>query len=76
MVWFNRVYFEGSEIHETLAAFEQALKDDDKRIAPSMIYAYAALKLGVPFSNGAPNLTVDIPAMIELAKLTQNTNCR
>ena len=73
LVWCGstEVYFEGSEIHETLAAFEQALKDDDKRIAPSMIYAYAALKLGVPFSNGAPNLTVDIPAMIELAKLTQ-----
>ncbi|RFZ85013.1 inositol-3-phosphate synthase [Mucilaginibacter terrenus] len=73
LVWCGstEVYFEGSEIHETLAAFEQALKDDDKRIAPSMIYAYAALKLGVPFSNGAPNLTVDIPAMIELSKLTQ-----
>jgi myo-inositol-1-phosphate synthase len=73
LVWCGstEVYFEGSEIHQTLAAFEQALKDDDKRIAPSMIYAYAALKLGVPFANGAPNLTVDIPAMIELAKLTQ-----
>ncbi|MES2061978.1 MAG: inositol-3-phosphate synthase [Bacteroidota bacterium] len=73
LVWCGstEVYFEGSEIHQTLAAFEQALKDDDKRIAPSMIYAYAALKLGVPFANGAPNLTVDIPAMIELAKLTK-----
>ncbi|MEO6149038.1 MAG: inositol-3-phosphate synthase [Mucilaginibacter sp.] len=72
IVWCasTEVYFEFSEIHTTLEKFEQALKDDDKLIAPSMLYAYAALKLGVPFANGAPNLTVDIPAMVELAKLT------
>jgi myo-inositol-1-phosphate synthase len=57
-------------VHSSLAAFEQGLKDNDSRIAPSMIYAYAALKLGIPFANGAPNLTVDIPALIELAKET------
>jgi myo-inositol-1-phosphate synthase len=66
----TEIYYEVSGIHQTLAKFEQALKDDDKLISPSMIYAYAALKLGVPFVNGAPNLTVDIPALIELAKLT------
>jgi myo-inositol-1-phosphate synthase len=72
LVWCGstEIYFEPSEIHQSLAAFEQALKDDDKRISPSMIYAYAALKLGIPFANGAPNLTVDIPAMLELAKET------
>src|ERR1700761_2275706 len=73
LVWCGstEIYYEASEIHSTLAKFEQALLDDDKRIAPSMIYAYAALKMGIPFANGAPNLTVDIPAMVELAKLTE-----
>jgi myo-inositol-1-phosphate synthase len=73
LVWCGstEIYYEASAVHQTLAAFEEGLKNDDKLIAPSMIYAYAALKLGVPFSNGAPNLTVDIPALIELAKLTK-----
>ena len=72
LVWCGstEIYFEASEIHNSLAAFEQGLKDNDSKIAPSMIYAYAALKLGVPFANGAPNLTVDIPALIELSKET------
>jgi myo-inositol-1-phosphate synthase len=72
LVWCGstEIYFEASEVHESLAAFEQGLKDNDLRIAPSMIYAYAALKLGIPFANGAPNLTVDIPALVELAKET------
>jgi len=74
LVWCGstEIYYEASAIHQTLAAFEQALLDDNKLIAPSMIYAYAALKLGVPFANGAPNLTVDIPALIELSKETQS----
>ncbi len=73
LVWCGstEIYYEASDIHQSLAAFEQALADDDKLIAPSMIYAYAALKLGVPFANGAPNLTVDIPALVELSKLTE-----
>lgn len=73
LVWCGstEIYYEASAVHQSLAAFEEGLKNDDKLIAPSMIYAYAALKLGVPFSNGAPNLTVDIPALIELAKLTK-----
>ena len=72
VIWCGstEIYYEASEIHQTLANFEQALKDDDKLISPSMIYAYAALKLGIPYVNGAPNLTVDTPALIELAKLT------
>ena len=70
LVWCGstEIYFEPSAVHQSLAAFEQGLKDNDPLIAPSMIYAYAALKLGIPFANGAPNLTVDIPALIELAK--------
>jgi len=73
LVWCGstEIYYEASAVHQSLAAFEEGLKNDDKLIAPSMIYAYAALKLGVPFANGAPNLTVDIPALIELAKLTK-----
>lgn len=60
-------YIEVSDIHQSLEKFEAALNSNDERISPSMIYAYAALKLGIPFANGAPNLTCDIPALIELA---------
>jgi len=72
MVWCGSTekYIEASEVHETIESFEQALHDNDPRIAPSMIYAYAAIKSGIPFANGAPNLTCDIPALIELAKET------
>src|SRR3569833_3385856 len=59
-----------SPVHETIESFEQGLRNDDSAISPSMIYAYAAIKLGVPFMNGAPNLTCDIPALIDLAKQT------
>ena len=51
-----------------MASFEKGLRDSDPEIAPSQIYAYAALKCGVPFANGAPNLTVDTPALLELAR--------
>ena len=73
LVWCGstETYYEASDIHSSLEKFEQALLNDDKLIAPSMIYAYAALKMGVPFANGAPNLTVDIPALIELSKKTK-----
>jgi myo-inositol-1-phosphate synthase len=69
MVWAasTEIYMEESSVHSSLEAFERGLYDSDPAIAPSMIYAYAALKSGVPFANGAPNLTVDIPAMTELA---------
>ena len=73
LVWCGSTekYIEHEDIHATIERFEQALKDNDDRIAPSMIYAYAAIKIGVPFANGAPNLTCDIPALIHLAKETQ-----
>ena len=69
MVWAasTEIFLEESEVHGSLEAFERGLYDSDPAIAPSMIYAYAALKSGVPFANGAPNLTVDIPEMVELA---------
>lgn len=60
-------YIEISDTHKSLELFEIGLKNNNENIAPSMIYAYASLKLGIPFTNGAPNLTVDIPALIELA---------
>jgi myo-inositol-1-phosphate synthase len=53
--------------HQSLAAFERALDESDPAISSSMIYAYAALVEGVPYANAAPNLTVDAPALIELA---------
>jgi myo-inositol-1-phosphate synthase len=70
MVWCasTEIYLEASEVHSSLERFEEGLRQSDPAIAPSMIYAYAALKSGVPFANGAPNLTVDIPAMRELAR--------
>ncbi|NNE67817.1 MAG: inositol-3-phosphate synthase [Pyrinomonadaceae bacterium] len=70
MVWAasTEIYLEPSEIHSSIEHFEKALYDDAEDIAPSMIYAYAAIKSGVPFANGAPNLTVDMPALRELAE--------
>ncbi|MFM9905103.1 MAG: inositol-3-phosphate synthase [Pyrinomonadaceae bacterium] len=77
MVWAasTEIYVEESEVHASLDALEKAMYDSDPRIAPSMIYAYAALRSGVPFANGAPNLTVDIPALVELADKTQMPIC-
>ncbi len=70
MVWCGstEVYRSASAVHASLAAFEKGLEESDPDIAPSQIYAYAALKCGVPYANGAPNLTVDTPALLELAK--------
>lgn len=69
MIWAasTEKFLEPSPIHESLEAFEKALYDNHPDVAPSMIYAYAALKSGVPFANGAPNLCVDIPALVQLA---------
>lgn len=71
MVWCasTETYMQEGDGHKTLADFEKALKENDPCIPPSMIYAYAALKAGVPFANGAPNLTVDIAALRELATI-------
>lgn len=73
MIWCasTEAYIGRNPVHGSLDAFEKGLKNNDPAISPSMIYAYAALSEKVPFANGAPNLTVDIPAMIELAKKNQ-----
>ncbi|HLH42840.1 MAG TPA: inositol-3-phosphate synthase [Bryobacteraceae bacterium] len=70
MVWCasTEVYHKPAEVHRTLHDFECGLMKNDPEIAPSQIYAYAALKSGVPFANGAPNLTTDTPALLELAR--------
>ncbi len=70
MVWAasTEIYLQQSHVHETIEAFEKGLYDSDPLIAPSMIYAYAAIMSGVPFANGAPNLAVDIPALTKLAE--------
>jgi myo-inositol-1-phosphate synthase len=64
----TEIFIEPTAVHQSIAAFEKGLENDDIAIAPSQIYAYAALSEGVPFANGAPNLTVDFPAMVELSK--------
>ena len=63
MIWCGstEIFLEPQPVHQSLAAFEKGLQYSDINIAPSMIYAYAALQEGVPFANGAPNLTVDLP---------------
>jgi myo-inositol-1-phosphate synthase len=70
MVWCGstEVYMNAGPVHESLAAFEKGLKKSAPEISPSMIYAYAAIACGIPYANGAPNLAVDIPALIEMAK--------
>ncbi|HEY3135390.1 MAG TPA: inositol-3-phosphate synthase [Blastocatellia bacterium] len=69
MVWCasTEIFMQPGEEHNDLKTFERAMRENSPAIAPSMIYAYAALKSGVPFANGAPNLTVDIPALTKLA---------
>jgi myo-inositol-1-phosphate synthase len=69
MVWCGstEVFTEISDVHQNIEAFEKGLNENHPAIAPSMIYAYAALKSGVSYLNGAPNLTADVPAIIELA---------
>ncbi len=70
MVWCGstEIYLKKGPAHETIEAFEAAIDADDDQIAPSMLYAYAAIMEGVPYANGAPNLSVDIPALTRLAQ--------
>jgi myo-inositol-1-phosphate synthase len=70
MIWCGstEVFHKPARVHQTIESFEEGLRKDDPEIAPSQIYAYAALKLRVPFANGAPNLTTDVPALLDLAK--------
>jgi len=77
MIWAGstEIFMEQTAVHKTIEAFEAGLENNDIGISPSQIYAYAALSLGVPFANGAPNLTVDTPMMIELSKRNSAPIC-
>jgi len=77
MIWAasTEVFIKQHAVHKTLESFEQALRENHRAIAPSMVYAYAALKSGIPFANGAPNLTVDIPALRMLAEKNRLPIC-
>ncbi len=69
MIWCGstEIFLTPQDVHSTIAKFEQGMKDNDPNIAPSMLYAWAAITSGIPFANGAPNLTVDLPAILQLA---------
>ncbi len=77
MIWCGstEIFLRPGTVHTSLKAFEKGLEQNDENIAPSMIYAYAALSEGVPFANGAPNLTVDIPVMQELSRRNRAPIC-
>jgi myo-inositol-1-phosphate synthase len=70
MIWCGstEVFHEADPVHDTLKDFECGLQQNHPEISPSQIYAYAALKLGIPYANGAPHLTTDMPALLELAR--------
>jgi myo-inositol-1-phosphate synthase len=72
MVWCGstEVYLTETPAHASVAAFEKALAANDPTIPSSMIYAYAAIKAGIPYANAAPNLSADVPALLELASKT------
>ncbi|RMF08132.1 MAG: inositol-3-phosphate synthase [Candidatus Neomarinimicrobiota bacterium] len=72
MIWCGstEIYLTEKAVHRSLETFETGLRNNDPDISPSMIYAYAALRLGIPFANGTPSLTTDIPALLELANST------
>ena len=77
MVWCGstEIFLEPGPVHASIEAFEKGLKNDDPGIAPSMIYAYAAAKMGIPYANGAPNLSGDFQAFYDLAKETRTPLC-
>tara|TARA_B100000959_G_scaffold245944_1_gene271000 strand:- start:6704 stop:8023 length:1320 start_codon:yes stop_codon:yes gene_type:complete len=70
MVWCGstEIFIKKSKVHENIKSFEEGLKRNDKNISPSMIYAYAAIQCGAAYANGAPNLSVDIPALVKLSR--------
>ena len=77
MIWCasTETFIRQTAVHQSVDAFERGLLANDENIAPSMIYAYAAMQEGVPFANGAPNLTVDIPVMQELSRQNEAPIC-
>jgi myo-inositol-1-phosphate synthase len=77
MVWCGstEIYLQESAVHATMEAFEKGLEQSDENIPSSMIYAYAAIKEGMPYANAAPNLSADIPALVQLAQQTGSPLC-
>ena len=77
MIWCGstEVFHQPAPVHDTLKTFEEGLRNNDPEISPSQIYAYAALKSGVPYANGAPHMTTDMPALLELAKIQNLPIC-
>ncbi len=73
MVWCGstEVFMTESPAHQTIESFEKALEQNDPSIPSSMVYAYAAIREGIPYANAAPNLTADIPALVDLAATTE-----
>jgi myo-inositol-1-phosphate synthase len=72
LVWCGstEIFLEEGSVHQSLAAFEKGLEQSDPAIPPSMLYAYAAIREGIPYANAAPNLSADVPALTELARET------
>ncbi|MGD0497857.1 MAG: inositol-3-phosphate synthase [Bryobacteraceae bacterium] len=70
MIWCGstEIYHSAAPVHASLQEFENGLRSNHPEISPSQIYAYAALKMGIPYSNGAPHMTTDMPALLELAR--------
>src|ERR1700704_94203 len=73
MIWAGstEIYMTESEAHQSMESFERALEANDASIPPSMVYAYAAIREGIPYANAAPNLSADIPALVELRAHTK-----
>jgi myo-inositol-1-phosphate synthase len=74
MVWCGstEIYMKEAAVHQSIASLEKGLEQNDASIPPSMIYAYAAIKEGIPYANGAPNLSADVPALMSLAADTKS----
>ena len=77
MIWCGstEIFIEPSEVHQSMESMEKGMLENDDKIPSSMIYAYAALQMGIPFANGAPNLTIDIPAFRDFAMERQMPLC-
>jgi myo-inositol-1-phosphate synthase len=71
----TETFLEPTEAHKDVKSFEKAMMKNDENVAPSMIYCYASLMEGVPFANGAPNLTADLPVMLELSRKNEAPIC-
>ena len=71
----TEIFLTETAAHQSVAALEKGLEENDPSIPSSMIYAYAAIREGIPYINAAPNLSADIPALLELAQKTGSPLC-